>query len=156
MLLDLFEYKNGSLILKKKRAHGAKVGDVVGTLQKTGYLAVNLERKPQLVHRLIFLMHHGYLPPCTDHIDGNRLNNKIENLRPATRTENNRNIGVQKNNKLGVKGVTAHQGGFRARICVDRKTIELGSYKKINEAKNAYDNAARLHHGEFANLGVTP
>jgi len=48
------------------------------------YLRVCIDGKPQALHRMIFLYHHGYLPKVTDHIDGNRLNNRIENLRDVS------------------------------------------------------------------------
>ena len=135
MLLELFEYQDGALILKKKRNHGAKVGDAVGTLQKNWVSGCMFRAETK-----------NHSPPC--------IFDAHENLRPATRTENNRNIGLRKNNKLGVKGVYLQQGFYRSRICVNRKIIELGLHKTIQEAKTSYDLAAKKYHGEFANLGV--
>ena len=100
------------------------------------------------MHRLIV---DAPLELEVDHKDGNGLNNQRYNLRICTQKQNRRNISVQKNNRLGYKGV--HQeskGSFSARITVDKKLMWLGSYKNPIDAAKAYDLAATKHHGEFA------
>lgn len=85
-----------------------------------------------------------------DHEDGNGLNNKRDNLRIATRMQNSANKGAQHNNKLGVKGVSERRGGYVAVISVNKKRIHLGDYKTIEEAKQAYDEAAKKYFGDFS------
>ena len=87
-----------------------------------------------------------------DHINGDPSDNRRENLRVCTRAENNRNIGVKRNNKLGVKGVyfDARRETYRAQIRVDGAKWNLGSFKTVGAAKAAYDAAAKLLHKDFA------
>lgn len=85
-----------------------------------------------------------------DHEDRNGLNNTRSNLRIATRMQNSANKGAQHNNKLGVKGVSERRGGYLAVISVNKKRIHLGDYKTIEEAKQAYDEAAKKYFGEFS------
>ena len=74
-LKELFDYQNGELI-RKKTGKPATVKQTQGHR----YLRMTVDSKVASVHRMVFLWHHGYLPKITDHIDGNRLNNQIENL----------------------------------------------------------------------------
>lgn len=86
-----------------------------------------------------------------DHIDQNRLNNTRENLRLASRSENQWNKNVAANNSTGYKGVTAAgQGKYDAHIKVYRRRIYLGRFSKAEEAGLMYDIASRDLHGEFS------
>jgi len=89
-----------------------------------------------------------------DHRSGNRLDNQKNNLRLATHAENSRNQPVRSNNKLGVKGVclTRQKDKYRATITLNGKPKQIGVFPTIQEAKEAYDKAAPLYHGEFASL----
>ena len=88
LLNELFEYKNGFLYRRKSEKGQRYVGKQAGTLRKDGYYSVRVNGSLYLAHRLIFLMHHGYLPEMIDHIDGNPSNNLITNLREATNQQN--------------------------------------------------------------------
>lgn len=90
-----------------------------------------------------------------DHINGVKADNRRENLRLCTPSENKSNRGLQKNNKLGVKGIHFGYGKFQANIKKDGKRHYLGAYKTIQEAVDAYNKAARELHGEFAKLTDT-
>lgn len=85
-----------------------------------------------------------------DHIDRDGLNNTRENLRLATRSQNNANRGVGKNNKLGVKGVFKDRNKFAAQITTNGNRKYLGAFNTIEEAHAAYVEAAKKHHGDFA------
>jgi len=87
-----------------------------------------------------------------DHIDGNKRNNQRSNLRLATRAENLRNRGKNKNNTSGFKGVFLQKvtGRFFAQIKLNRKAIYLGTFSTPEEAHAAYVEAAKEYHGEFA------
>lgn len=93
----------------------------------------------------------------TDHINGDRLNNRRLNLRECTPKQNARNTGLAKNNTSGFKGVrlTKH-GKWNARIMVDRKNVHIGNYETRAEAAAAYDSAALMMHMEFSrtNAGI--
>lgn len=152
LLNELFEYRDGVLYWKIAKAKKIKVGDVAGNLHKTGYLTTMVNSKRYLNHRLIFLMHHGYLPQCLDHIDGNKINNRIENLRPATIGENSRNSKIPKNNTSGFKGVSWHSRDkkWQAQLMINKKSKHLGIFKTIEEATEAVKKAREELHGEFA------
>ena len=104
------------------------------------------------VHRVVFLYHHGYIPKSVDHINGVRTDNRIENLRPATSTENNRNRVIHKNNACGFKGVylDKRRNNWVASITIGYKAKFLGSFGTPEEAHAAYLKAASLKFGEFA------
>ena len=93
VLHDLFYYKNGNLFHKKSQAKG-KADHAAGWIEKNGYSATNIKGVRYRVHRLIYQFHHGSCPDFIDHIDGNKQNNNIENLRPATMSENNQNSSI--------------------------------------------------------------
>jgi hypothetical protein len=103
------------------------------------------------MHRMIL-----YVPPgmVTDHIDGDSLNNQRSNLRICTLNNNNQNAKKRKDNQSGFKGVHWHSpvGKWVARIQIDGKRVNVGFFAQADEAARAYDQAARILHGEFANV----
>ena len=120
-----------------------------------GYLSVKLNNKSNLIHRLIA---NAFIPnpdnkPFIDHIDNNRANNSINNLRWATPSENNYNQKLGKRNKSGFKGV--HQiketGFYRAQIQVNGNIISIGIYTTIEKAIEARVKKATELFGEFKN-----
>lgn len=127
------------------------IGRRVGKLDKHGYLRLHPARgKMVSVHRLIFFMFHGWFPEIVDHRDGNRLNNRIENLRAATPCENMRNVKLSTRNKSGVKGVRPAGDKWIAMIRVNRRLKHLGTFPDKFEAICARKSAERIHYGEFA------
>ena len=148
-LKDLVDYVDGQLVAKTNSKQ-RKVGKMLGTLTPKGYLKASVHGKVQRIHRLVFLYFHGYFPLQIDHIDGNRTNNRIQNLREATSTQNNQNrkaIGASK-----IKGVYWHKQSKKwvAAICIRRKNIHLGSFEKIEDAALVATKARKELHGEFA------
>jgi alkyl hydroperoxide reductase subunit AhpF len=154
-LKELFEYIDGDLFYKKSTALRIKVGNKVGWKNGSGYLQAKVDGKTYLVHRIIFLMHHGYLPKYIDHIDTNPLNNKIENLRPATVLQNNQNVKTRKDNTSGIKGIDYRKNTnkWRARIKIAGVTKNLGEYNDIEYAKFILEAVRHKYHGNFANNG---
>ena len=141
LLNHLFEYdkETGNLIWKIKpssRGHSVKVGYIAGTLKSHGYLCVGINYNSYRAHRLIFLMHKGYLPKTIDHINGDKLDNRIENLRAATVGQNQHNRKTNANNTSGYKGVSWNkaQKKWVARITLERKNIHLGYFANVEEA----------------------
>jgi hypothetical protein len=153
-LLELFEYKNGDLYNKKSRQR-AKAGELAGSMLKDGYRQVHLSNKSYKVHRIIFMMQYGYLPPQIDHINGNRSDNHIENLRPATNATNQYNRKPQKNNTTGHKNIhwCNRSQKYVVSFRIDGKLSSYGYFKDINKAKNVAMQKRIELHQEFANHG---
>jgi HNH endonuclease len=86
-----------------------------------------------------------------DHANGNGLDNRRSNLRPATEAENCANRKKVRS-KLGLRGVVQRGNRFLARIAVNQRVKHLGTFKQADAAARAYDQAAREHYGEFARL----
>ena len=153
-LLSLFVYKDGKLFHKNKLKNNSKPGMPVGTLDKDGYLKTLIKRKPYRVHRIIFMMHHGYIPKILDHIDGDVTNNRIENLREVTVSESNRNRGKHRNNTSGFKGVTFVKSirKYSSRICINNKRLFLGYFDDPETAYVSYCDAAKKFGNGFVRL----
>lgn len=119
-----------------------------------GYRRVNISMIGQVIeHRAIWAVVHGKCPDMhIDHIDGNKLNNRIENLRICTHNQNQHNQGIRASNKSGYKGVSWMKSvkKWHAQICCNSKVTHLGLYTCKIEAAKAYDEAAKQLHGEFA------
>ena len=150
LLHEYFEYKDGILYNKKYRSSKALLGKKAGSLQKTGYYATYVNSVKFSIHRLIYLMHHGYLPKYIDHINGIKTDNRIENLREATISQNSCNrLG---HGKSGIKGVywNKYHKKWTAVCWKNKKHYFLGHFKEINDAKNAIKKARNELHKEFA------
>lgn len=153
LLHDLFDYEYGELFWKKSIRTGWN-GKCVGSLKPSKYKQVQIGKKMYLVHRLIFLYHHGYLPETIDHIDNNRLNNSIENLREATKSQNAINRKLV-NSSSGIKGVSWKKRDKKwiVRLQINGIRKEFGSYNDIDYAKFVADAMRYKYHGEYANAG---
>jgi hypothetical protein len=150
---ELFRYdpETGKLFWRKRK--GVKAGREAGTLTDTGYLKVCVDFVDYKVHRIIWLYCTGAFPEdFLDHINLNKADNRIENLRPATKSENGRNRPKQRDNVSGFKGVAWDSGRQKwiASIKLHGKFHFLGRYDDAAEAHEVYKDAARRLHGEFA------
>ena len=151
---DLFDYCDGELFWKIARQK-IQIGAKAGTLTNHGYLQTSINAKKYKNHRIIFLMFYGYLPEFIDHIDGNRSNNHIDNLREATVAQNQHNRLIQKNNTSGVKGVYWYKATqkWRVQLQVNGKVKSFGLYHDIEVAKFIAETMRYKYHGAFANHG---
>lgn len=157
-LKELFDYceETGNLIYKTRVKYNNKrgIGDKIGSKGTNGYIICGINRKYYNVHRLIYLYHHNLLPITIDHINNDKSDNRIENLRAATFSQNQHNKRKSCNNKSGYKGVSSTSSNkFMARITIDGNCINLGTYDTPELAAKAYADAAKEHHKEFHNLG---
>lgn len=139
--LELFEYQpNGTLIRRVPTGRSTRAGTLAGGLGSDGYYSICVDNVGYKLHTIIFLYHHGYIPENQiDHIDRNKLNNKIENLREVSITCNRRNMGVFKNNTSGIPGVLFLNGRNKwcARIKVNGISIHLGNFTFKEDAIRA-------------------
>tara|TARA_R110000782_G_scaffold270463_1_gene371409 strand:- start:1705 stop:2208 length:504 start_codon:yes stop_codon:yes gene_type:complete len=143
LLHELFEYKNGELYWKVDRPHRFDKGKIAGHVTSNGYRTVKINRIGYCVHKIVYIMTYGN---CIegfqiDHINGERSDNRFENLRLVTHVENCYNI-------KNVKGYSFHKHAkkYAASINVNKKRINLGSYEKEEDARNAYLNAKEKYH----------
>jgi len=157
LLNELLEYdkETGDLLWKVRKAKRVKVGDIAGYIESTGYKRFTINAKSYLVHRIVFLMHKGYLPKTIDHINGDRLDNRIENLRAVTANQNQHNRKLNSNNTSGFKGVSwfKKQNKWKASIRLEGKQINVGYFSTPEEADAVVRKAREELHGSFANHG---
>lgn len=149
-----YNAKTGVVINKITRGNSKK-GERSGAIDNRGYLTVSINSKMMQIHRLAFLYEKGYLPKYIDHIDGDKLNNKIDNLRECRQQENCYNRKMSKNNQCGVKGVYWDRGSrsWRAQLSINGKNTYLGCFWEKELAAQVVSIYRLKHHGEFANNG---
>lgn len=140
-LHELFEYKEGKLYRKTDRG-GYKTGTECGSLHHEGYITIKINAKKHQAHRIIYQMFYGHIARNLqiDHIDRDRANNRIENLRLVTQNENQWN----RSNTRGWCKVP--NGKYRARIRVQNKIKHLGYFNTPEEAEEAYLAAKTQYH----------
>lgn len=154
-LRELFVYQPETGIFTRLvyRSPNAKAGDVAGTMDKDGYIQIQIDGKLYKAHRLAWLYMTGEWPTHgIDHRDTVKDHNEWNNLRPATQAQNAGNCGPRSSNTSGFKGVTFDKKKARwmAQIQINRKCIHLGYHDTPAAAHAAYVAAANAHHGEFA------
>lgn len=105
------------------------------------------------MHRLIMQTPEGMV---SDHINGDGLDNREDNLRNCTQTQNLINRKVQSNSLSGIKGVrwNKHKNRYEPNITVDGKKVYIGRFKTIEEATEAYKQASIKHFGEYTHASV--
>lgn len=135
-----------------------KVGDQAGSTDNKGYVRIRIGSRKHAAHRLAWIMATGEDPgdKTIDHINGDKSDNRILNLRLATNAENQRNKGAYRCKTSLPKGVfwNKGKGRFHAAIRTDGKLKHLGYFDAPEQAEKAYAEAAKKLHGEFMNLGV--
>jgi hypothetical protein len=149
---DIYEYRDGSLFWKVANSNVVKIGDRAGYITKHGYRKVMMNGRQLYEHRVIFFMHNGYMPKEIDHIDGNKLNNKIENLREVTHSQNAMNVKKFVTNTSGVKGVCWDKARkkWMVRISVNNKCINIGRYDDLELAELVAIEARDKYHNQYA------
>lgn len=158
LLKTYFDYKDGFLYWKIKRSN-RRVGDLAGCKQlytDGDRYAIRVNGKLYLSSRLIYLWHNGVLPVVVDHINHNTLDDRIENLRAASSSQNSQNKTSHINSSSKYLGVHIYKsrGLWQAQIQHFSIRKHLGYFKTEEEAALAYNKAAILFHGDFANLNI--
>jgi hypothetical protein len=150
-LHKFLEYREGKLFWKVRRGK-ARAGQEAGFVGNRGYVLIVVNGKQRMAHRLVWLMHGKELPEMLDHIDGDQLNNRIENLRAVTNSENQRNQKLRKDSTSGIKGVSwlnAHKR-WAGQIWHKGKLHRAGYFKDKDECAAAVRELRQSLHGEFA------
>ena len=148
-------YPVSGLLVRRGRAYGNWTpGSLIGEDYKKPYDRMKIKGREYCTHKIIWFLHYEEWPLCAvDHINRCKWDNRIDNLRLATRSQNEINKTALGGNSE-FKGVTqCHRGyGWVARLQVEKRRIWLGTFDSETEAAEAYDEAAVKHFGEFAVL----
>jgi hypothetical protein len=151
---SLFEYKDGVLYWRIRPANCISIGDIAGGTNgtKEPYVRVKIGKERHLIHRVIYLMHYGYMPKIVDHIDNNKSNNKIENLREVTKSQNCLNKKIRKDNLLNIKNVYFYKPNkkYAVKISINGKPQHIGYFEDLELAELVAIESRNKFHGNFA------
>lgn len=132
-----------------------RAGDCAGVLNNAGYLSIFIGGNHLLAHRVAWALQYGDWPDMRiDHINRNRSDNNIRNLRLATHQQNMFNTKTPTTNSVGIKGAHKERGRFRSQIKAGGFRLNLGMFDTPEQAHEAYKAAAIRLHGEFAPLDL--
>lgn len=148
-----YDKESGTFRWLVEKTNQIKIGDFAGHRKPNGYLEIKIDRKTYMANRLAVLYETGEDPEfLVDHKDNNPSNNRYNNLRNATYSQNNHNVRLRKDSTSKVKGVTYHKssGLYQARVTVNRKQIYLGLFEDLELADLVCIEARNLYHKEFA------
>lgn len=150
-----YDANTGVFTWVRKVRPRSKINDAVGhTCKKDGYLIIGLNKKLYMAHRLAWLYAKGHYP-CNqvDHINGNRSDNRLCNLRVCDNTQNSFNSKIRKDNTSGFKGVHFYKRTGKWTACgrVNKKLQHLGTFDTAQDASDAYNKFAKESHGDFYN-----
>lgn len=158
---EILRYDNGSLIWVIKPSSKVNVGDVAGTVNDEGYIKIMYRKRSYGAHCIVWEMHNGEIPDGyeIDHENHNRSDNRIENLRLVTRSDNMKNKSMYSTNKSGVTGVNWHNRKRKwiAQIQSDGKKKMLYEGRSFDDAvaaRKAAEEERKFHknHGGMKNV----
>lgn len=149
-VLELFDYEDGKLFRKRD---GKQIGCY--TTKHHRYARMLIDGKYYKVHRIIFLYHKGYLPDIIDHINGDRYDNQIENLREVNTYQNRQNSRIYSTSTSGVKNVYWCKSSKKWRVSmhINGEKHIFGHYADIEEAKQVATSMRDKYFKDFANHG---
>lgn len=150
-LRELVSYDpaTGEMRWRVRASQRCRAGDLVGSAHVDGYRATCIEGRACLLHRVIWLYVHGEWPVSQiDHINGDRADNRLANLRPATPAQQTGNTRRYSRNTSGVKGVSWYAKGRKWHAQVGVK--HLGYFDTKEDAADAYQLGAAEYFGEYA------
>ena len=151
-----YDKETGVFTWKHDGTRGVKAGHVAGSRMTSGYIALSVSGKKALGHRIAWLFANGeFAQGNIDHINRDKSDNRISNLRLATPEQNAQNRLKNCKNTSGYKGVTWHKRDERwqAAITIKGKVFHLGYYKNPEQASVAYIEASKKHQSHSIYLG---
>jgi hypothetical protein len=147
----LFEYRDGELFWKQ-RGRSRQLGRPAGAVNRDGYRRIKIMYKLYAVHRIVWTMHGNAPMDFIDHINGDVLDNRIENLRAVTHSQNCMNTRLRSDSTSGIKGVHWNNTKqmWRGVVIVDGKHYYVGYFKNKNDAGSEVAKLREKLHGEYA------
>lgn len=141
----------GIFTWKVRNSNRVKIGDIAGNKHNRGYIELKVFGERHLAHRLAWLYCYGNIPTMIDHIDGDRSNNRISNLREVSHAENMYNSKVRSDNKSGIRCVSWNKRNnkWEVRVKVDGKLKNYGYYADIDEATKVAELVRKTHHTAY-------
>lgn len=151
-----YNHNTGEFHWKEHRGGGSVIGGLAGSLENTGYISIRIGRTPYLAHRLAWFYCFQEWP-CKniDHVDRNKINNSIDNLRELDQIWNTRNRGINKNNTSGYTGVhySKEKDFWVAEIIINKVKHRLGYFSTPELASIAYKEFERNNTNENITIG---
>ncbi len=145
--------ENTGLFSKLTKSWKFNIGDTLNNPRPDGYITLGIKNNTYLAHRLAWLYVYGKFPKNNlDHINGNRADNRICNLREVTQSQNSMNRTKQSNNTSGIKGVTWDKqcNKWKAQIKYNGKVKNLGVFRNIEDAEAVVKEARIKFHNDYA------
>src|ERR1043165_1894219 len=137
-----YDAKKGALVRRRNNGHGKRAGEEIGQNASHGYRAVKIRNKQYMLHRLIWQYVHGSLPNGEiDHINGDKKDNRVENLRVASKSENQQNryrAAAHSRSKILGVSLCKQTGRWVSQIQIDGKRMALGRFDTKEAARDAY------------------
>lgn len=159
-LCELFELIGPDLVSRTSRGC-VRAGMVCGYKRKDGYLRIKVDGATVLAHRIVWKMINGDEPDYIDHINGDRADNRIENLRPVSSSENKSNEKLRINSSSGFVGVTWHTptsptktAKWVVKIAKDGKEKHIGYFVELKDAVLAYNAECLILHGDYGSRKI--
>lgn len=148
--LTIYDEALGLFFVRRPTCFKKKLFDLLGSVEsRHGYIRIKLNNKPYKAHRLAWLYVHGHWPDEIDHINGDRADNRIANLKACTRAENQQNrSNLSKNNRSGYLGVTFSEKERKwiAQIMINKKRKRIGAFVSAEDAHKAYTETKNTLH----------
>lgn len=144
-----YEHETGDFYWIHRDTHKNKLGQYASIVRSHGYLNISIDSNYYYTHRLAWFYVHGEWPNVIDHINGDKTDNRIDNLRSVDQRCNVQNVlKARKHNASRLLGAYKTKYGFASTVVHNKKSIYLGHYKTAEEAHNVYLKAKReLHEG---------
>ena len=154
-LLSLLEYRDDGHFYHRQNNPKRRAGEKAGYVNSHGYVFLSLGPQKVFAHRAAYYATYGYLPKVIDHINGDKTDNRISNLRECTQGQNVCNSKCRKNSKTGIKNVTWVKSinKYKVQVTVNGKMTYGGCFDDLEEAKFIATQMRQKLHGDFANNG---